>query len=57
MKIESLETKIAALGATMQEPLFYQQDGARIVAINSEMAALQVELDATYARWQVLDAG
>ncbi|MEO5560365.1 MAG: ATP-binding cassette domain-containing protein [Dokdonella sp.] len=56
LKIETLETKIAALGATMQEPSFYQQDGARIVAINSEMAALQVELDATYARWQQLDA-
>jgi ATP-binding cassette subfamily F protein uup len=56
-KIETLETRIAALGATMQEPAFYQQDGARIVAINQELAALQVDLDAAYARWQELDAG
>ena len=48
---------IAALGATMQEPTFYQQDGAAIVALNNELAALQVELDAAYARWQELDAG
>ncbi len=57
LKIEMLETKIAALGATMQEPSFYQQDSARIVAINNELAALQSDLDATYSRWQELDAG
>jgi ATP-binding cassette subfamily F protein uup len=41
----------------MQEPTFYQQESARIVALNNELAALQVELDAAYARWQELDAG
>ena len=56
-KIETLETRIAELGATMQEPTFYQQDSAHIVALNNELAALQVELDAAYARWQELDAG
>ncbi|MGB8377572.1 MAG: ATP-binding cassette domain-containing protein, partial [Rhodanobacteraceae bacterium] len=56
-KIETLETRIAERGATMQEPTFYQQDSARIVAFNDELAALQVELDAAYARWQELDAG
>jgi ATP-binding cassette subfamily F protein uup len=56
-KIETLETRIAALGATMQEPTFYQQDSAAIVAFNNELTALQVELDAAYARWQELDAG
>ena len=54
-KIETLETRIAGLGAKMQEPTFYQQDGAAIVALNSELAVLQVELDAAYARWQELD--
>ena len=56
-KIETLETRIAALGAKMQEPTFYQQDSAAIVALNNELAALQVELDAAYARWQELDVG
>ncbi|MFI4968863.1 MAG: ABC transporter ATP-binding protein, partial [Lysobacterales bacterium] len=56
-KIETLETRIAVLGAKMQEPTFYQQEGAAIVASNNELAALQIELDAAYARWQELDAG
>jgi ATP-binding cassette subfamily F protein uup len=56
-KIETLETRIAELGAKMQEPTFYQQDSAAIVALNNELAALQVELDAAYARWQALDVG
>ena len=56
-RIETLETRIAALGATMQEPAFYQQEAASIVAANSEVAALQAELDAAYQRWQELDAG
>ncbi|MEO7432908.1 MAG: ATP-binding cassette domain-containing protein, partial [Dokdonella sp.] len=56
-RIESLEARIAALGATMQDPAFYSQDSARIVTLNSEIAALQVELDAAYMRWQTLDAG
>jgi ATP-binding cassette subfamily F protein uup len=40
----------------MQDPGFYQQDSARIVAANNELAALQAELDAAYARWSELDA-
>lgn len=56
-KIEALEARIAELGATMQEPAFYQQEGARIVAFNSDVAVLQVELDAAYTRWQELDEG
>jgi ATP-binding cassette subfamily F protein uup len=39
----------------MQAPDFYQQDSARIVAQNSELATLQLELDAAYARWAELD--
>ena len=56
-KIETLGKRIAELGAKMQEPTFYQPDSARIVALNNELAALQVELDTAYARWQELDAG
>ena len=56
-KIETLEMRITELGLTMQEPTFYQQDSARIVVLNNELAGLQVELDAAYARWQELDVG
>jgi ATP-binding cassette subfamily F protein uup len=55
-RIDALETHIARLGNAMQEPGFYQQDGARIVAANDELAKLQTELDAAYARWAVLDS-
>ena len=56
-RIEALESRIAALGTKMQEPAFYQQEAAAIVTTNSELAMLQGELDAAYARWQELDAG
>ena len=55
-RIDVLETRIAAIGVAMQAPGFYQQDGARIVAQNNELSALQLELDAAYARWTELDA-
>ena len=55
-RIEALESRIAALGEAMQRPDFYQQDGARIAAANAELAAVQAELDAAYARWTELDA-
>jgi ATP-binding cassette subfamily F protein uup len=56
-RIEKLEARIAELGTAMQEPAFYQQDSARILASNAELAALQGELDAAYTRWQELDEG
>ncbi|MBO9664864.1 ATP-binding cassette domain-containing protein [Dokdonella sp.] len=56
-RIEGLETRIAELGAAMQEPAFYAQDSAAIVAANDQLSALQAELDAAYARWQALEAG
>ena len=55
-RIDALETRVAALGDAMQQPDFYQQDSARIVAANNELAAVQAELDAAYARWAELDA-
>jgi ATP-binding cassette subfamily F protein uup len=56
-RIERLETRIAELGAAMQEPAFYGQDSSAIVAANDELSALQAELDAAYERWQALEAG
>ncbi|HEY0661869.1 MAG TPA: ATP-binding cassette domain-containing protein [Lysobacter sp.] len=55
-RIEMLETKLAEMTAQMNEPAFYQRDIAAINAHNATMAAVQVELDAAYARWAELDA-
>jgi|JI8StandDraft_1071087.scaffolds.fasta_scaffold10381_2 ATP-binding cassette subfamily F protein uup len=58
LKIEELENTIAGMTAQMAEPSFYSKNNAAaITEFNSKMAALQVELDATYARWQLLEAG
>jgi ATP-binding cassette subfamily F protein uup len=53
---EQLEGDIAARTAAMNEPAFFQQDSATIVAANDALAALQRDLDAAYARWSALDA-
>jgi ATP-binding cassette subfamily F protein uup len=50
-RIESLETRIAALGEAMQDPAFYQRDAAAIVASNDELAS------ATRARRSVCTLG
>jgi len=55
-KIESLETEIAARSEAMNDPAFFQQDSAAIIAANEALAALQAELDTAYARWTELDA-
>ncbi len=54
-RIEVLETDIAARTQAMQDPAFFRQDNAVIVAANAALAALQGELDAAYQRWQTLD--
>ena len=54
--IEALETQIAMRTEAMNDPAFFRQDAAAINAANKALAELQAELDATYARWQELDA-
>lgn len=54
-KIEQLETDIAARTAAMQDATFYKQDTAAQQRANTELAALQAELDTAYARWETLD--
>ena len=56
-RIEQLEAEIAARGAAMNDPAYFQQDSAAIVAANEALARLQAELDTAYARWAELDAG
>ena len=55
--IERLETEIAAFGARMHEPDYYQRDAASITADNSAMASVQADLDAAYLRWEQLEGG
>ena len=54
-RIETLEADIAALSARMNEPGFYRQPQAEVLATNQSLAAMQAELDAAYARWSELD--
>ncbi len=56
-RIETLEADLAALTARMNDPAFYQRDGAAIAAHNAEVARVQAELDAAYARWEALERG
>ena len=48
---------VAALTEAMNDPAFYQRDGAAITAHGVELAAVQAELDAAYARWEALEQG
>lgn len=54
-KIEVLETEIAARTEAMNDPGFFQQPPANITAANLQLAELQQQLDAAYARWAELD--
>jgi len=55
-RIETLENDIAARTAAMNDPAFFKQDSAAILAANTELAKLQAELDHAYARWQALES-
>ena len=55
-RIESLEAEIATRAASMNEPKFYQQDSAAILAFNETSAKLQADLEHAYQRWNELDA-
>ena len=54
-RIQALETALQQLTQQMNQPAFYQRDGAAIVAHNAELAATQAALDAAYARWAELE--
>ena len=54
-RIEALESEIAARTQAMHDPAFFRQGGDAIAAALAELAALQAELDAAFARWQMLD--
>jgi ATP-binding cassette subfamily F protein uup len=53
--IGRLEGEIAAFGARMHAPDYYQRDAALIAADNTAMASVQADLEAAYARWEQLE--
>ena len=55
-RIESLESEIAALTQAMNDPAFFQRDGAAVAADAQALTDLQADLDAAYARWEALEA-
>jgi ATP-binding cassette subfamily F protein uup len=55
-RIEALESRLAGMALRMNEPAFYQRDAAAIAADNATLAALQRELDGSYARWAELES-
>jgi ABC transport system ATP-binding/permease protein len=56
-RLEQLEAEIATRTQAMNEPKFFQQDSAAIVAANEEISRLQAELDLAFARWEALEGG
>ena len=55
LRIEKLEKMFGELSVRSNDPAFYQRDAAAITAHNTELAKLQLELDAAYARWSELE--
>jgi ATP-binding cassette subfamily F protein uup len=54
-RIEALEARLAELTARSGDPAFYQGAPGAITAHNAELAQVQVDLDAAYARWAELE--
>ncbi len=51
-----LEAQVAAFTAAMADPAFYAREGAAITAHTTELARVQADLDAAYARWEALES-
>ena len=54
-KIEQLETRQATLAEQTQDPKFYESAESDVAAVMRELAAIDTELTAAYARWESLD--
>ncbi len=55
-KIEELEIRQQAFNDQMSDPAFYQQDADKITQVQQQVAALEAELEAAFARWETLEA-
>jgi ATP-binding cassette subfamily F protein uup len=55
-KIESLEAERSQLHAAINDPDFYKQPGDKIAGAMERLQTLTSEIEASYARWQALEA-
>ena len=53
--IETLEQRQQALEATMAAPDFYQREHGQVQEVIAQLATVQAELEAAFARWAELD--
>jgi len=54
-RIEALDAELARLTAELNAPDFYTRGGAAIGEVMQRVEAIPVELEAAYARWDVLE--
>lgn len=54
-RIEQLELDVEGLTSAMNDPAFYTRSSAEVTAHTQQLAKVQAELDAAYARWEELD--
>jgi len=54
-QIAGLEEEQGGLHARLSDPELYKSAGAEIAAINARLAAIEVELEAAYLRWDELE--
>ncbi len=53
--IEKLESDVEGLTSAMNDPAFYTRSSAEVTAHTQQLAKVQAELDAAYARWEELE--
>ena len=54
-RIAALEGEEAALHAKLADPDFYKSAGNAVTTVNERLAALAIELEVVYARWEELE--
>lgn len=55
-QIEALEARLEQLQARLGEPDFYRQQSEQITQTQTELAQVEADLEAAYARWATLEA-
>ncbi len=54
-KIEEMEAEIAKFNDEMSQPEFYQQDQVKVAKVQDGLAALNLQLEEAYERWDELE--
>ncbi len=55
-KIEQLEAEQRQIHATMADPNFYRESGARVSEFKARLESIEKELSAAYRRWEELES-